>query len=220
MLSGARVLITLGPTEAPIDAVRRIVNTSSGATGCAIAEAVLAAGAEVVVLRGPGSRSPQPHRRLRGVPVRTVPDLLEVAGHELAAARFHAVVHAMAVLDYVPDAAASAKVESGQDEWLLRLVPTPKVIDRIRTWAPDALLIGFKLVVNETPQGMVEAALKLLMRSGADVVIANDLSLMDGDRHEALFVERDGAVSAQAHDERAIADEVVRRIAAWRADRA
>jgi len=219
MLSGTRVLVTLGPTQAPIDAVRSIVNTSSGATGCAIADAAVAAGADVVVLQGPGSRSPQASARLRIVSVCSVPDVLLAAERELGEGGFDAVVHVMAVLDYVPDSSSPSKTESGRDEWILRLVPTPKVIDRIRAWAPGALLIGFKLVVNETPEGMRAAALKLLERSGADVVVANDLARVKADRHEALFFERDGSVSARVDSKRAIAEAVVRRIAARRTDR-
>src|SRR5579864_1755454 len=52
-LSGARVLVTSGPTHEPIDPVRFIANRSSGKQGHAIAAAAAAAGADVVLVSGP-----------------------------------------------------------------------------------------------------------------------------------------------------------------------
>ena len=47
LLTGARILVTAGPTYEPIDAVRGITNLSSGRMGYAVARAASEAGAEV-----------------------------------------------------------------------------------------------------------------------------------------------------------------------------
>src|SRR5215472_15689316 len=52
-LKGETVLVTAGPTEEPIDAVRYISNRSSGKMGYAIAEAARRRGAEVILISGP-----------------------------------------------------------------------------------------------------------------------------------------------------------------------
>src|SRR5690606_37901473 len=52
-LSGKRALVTAGPTREAIDPVRFISNHSSGKMGYAVAEALAAAGAEVVLVSGP-----------------------------------------------------------------------------------------------------------------------------------------------------------------------
>ena len=52
-LEGEVVLITAGPTQEPLDAVRYISNRSSGKMGYALAEAALARGARVVLVSGP-----------------------------------------------------------------------------------------------------------------------------------------------------------------------
>lgn len=52
-LTGQRVMITAGPTHEAIDPVRYIANRSSGKMGYALAEAALAAGAEVILVSGP-----------------------------------------------------------------------------------------------------------------------------------------------------------------------
>ena len=60
LLSGRKLVITAGPTREAIDPVRYISNRSSGKMGFALAEAARAAGAEVVLVAGPGALS-TPH---------------------------------------------------------------------------------------------------------------------------------------------------------------
>ena len=52
-LKGRKILITSGPTEESIDAVRFISNKSSGKMGCALANAAVKAGAKVLMISGP-----------------------------------------------------------------------------------------------------------------------------------------------------------------------
>ena len=47
------VLITAGPTQEPLDAVRYITNRSSGKMGYALAEEAAARGARVMLVSGP-----------------------------------------------------------------------------------------------------------------------------------------------------------------------
>ena len=204
-LAGRRVLITSGPTRAPIDAVRYIENRSSGQLGTCIARQALARGAQVVLVAGPASRTPDPdalttgqRERLHVVAIETVPDLVAALEAELTGpAPPDAVIHAMAVLDYVPADTAAGKTPSGRQEWLVRLVRTPKVILRIRDLAPRACLVGFKLEVGRTEEELRETALKSLRASRADLVVANDLNGITADRHPALILAPDGTVLAR-----------------------
>ncbi|MBU0780204.1 MAG: bifunctional phosphopantothenoylcysteine decarboxylase/phosphopantothenate--cysteine ligase CoaBC, partial [Alphaproteobacteria bacterium] len=52
-LSGKHIIVTSGPTHEPIDPVRYIANRSSGAQGTAIAQALVALGAQVTFVTGP-----------------------------------------------------------------------------------------------------------------------------------------------------------------------
>ena len=47
------MLITAGPTQEPLDAVRYITNRSSGKMGYALAEEAAARGARVILVSGP-----------------------------------------------------------------------------------------------------------------------------------------------------------------------
>ncbi len=52
-LEGETVLITAGPTQEPLDAVRYITNRSSGKMGYALAEEAQSRGARVMLVSGP-----------------------------------------------------------------------------------------------------------------------------------------------------------------------
>ena len=60
LLSGARVLVTAGPTFEAIDPVRGITNQSSGKMGYAVARAARDAGARVALISGPTSLAAPP----------------------------------------------------------------------------------------------------------------------------------------------------------------
>ena len=205
-LSTRRILITSGPTRANIDSVRYMTNRSSGRLGSRIATEALARGGRVCLVAGPGSRVPtedemsaEEYSRLTIREIETVRDLLEVLRTELTEQGRHydAVVHAMAVLDYVPVQTTDGKMRSGREEWVLKLTPTPKVIERIKTWSPRSYLVGFKLEVDADEVELQERATALQRTSRANVVVANDLSRIEGGRHPALIVGRGGEVLAR-----------------------
>lgn len=122
-----------------------ISNKSTGRLGTAIATKALAAGAEVTFVYGTESLAPDPHPALALVEVETVSDLVTALERELTRKPHDAIIHLMAVLDYEPAEYLAEKVPSGREEWVVRLKPTPKVIARLKGWAPRALLVGFKL---------------------------------------------------------------------------
>src|SRR5215469_16447429 len=72
-LEGEVVLVTAGPTQEPLDAVRYISNRSSGKMGYAIASAAFKRGARIILVSGPVS-IPEP----RGVDIVHVKTALEM----------------------------------------------------------------------------------------------------------------------------------------------
>jgi phosphopantothenoylcysteine synthetase/decarboxylase len=201
ILKDKRVLITSGPMRAPIDAIRCIVNTSTGELGALLAREALSRGAEVTFVCGEGSARPEADRvhpewsdRLAIRPVATFDDLMRVMGQELGAGGYHIVLHAMAVLDYVPEKRLDDKVPSGQDRWTVTLVPTPKIIQMIKRWDPGLFLVGFKLQAGGGREELIEAATACARKSGADLVVANELGQIRSGQHQALVVEAGGRV--------------------------
>jgi phosphopantothenoylcysteine synthetase/decarboxylase len=174
-----------------------------------IAEQALEAGAQVTFVYGKGSLTPGAHPALSLVEIATVADLLEAVERELAATRHDAIVHSMAVLDYEPAAFVPDKTPSGRDEWVIRLRPTPKVIARMKTWAPDALLVGFKLEDMATDDELIAEARHLAERTGATFVVANNLGEIEQGQHRALFVAADGSPLAEVTGKEAIATTLI-----------
>jgi phosphopantothenoylcysteine decarboxylase/phosphopantothenate--cysteine ligase len=178
-----RVLVTSGGTSEPIDGVRVLTNTSTGATGAGIATHFSQRGHDVLLLR---ARNAQPARAsCREETFETFAELEAALARLLKAGRFDAVIHAAAVGDFgvesvivdgMVQAVGVAKLDSGSPP-LLRLRGNPKLVDRVRQSSPTPLkLVAFKLTRGAEPAAAQAAARALLARSGADWVVHNDLA--------------------------------------------
>ena len=205
-LASRRILITSGPTRANLDAVRFISNRSTGRLGCALARECLDRGAEVTMVAGPESHVPDEQPGLEIAPIETVQDLVDALEERLPEGGYDVIIHAMAVLDYVPASPEEGKVRSGREEWTLRMTKTPKVIRKIKGWAPDALLVGFKLEVGTDEEGLRRAAVDGMDASGAELTVANDLEDIGENTHPAIIVERGGGILARPTTKAGIAE--------------
>ena len=208
-----RVLVTAGPNREYIDAIHYLGNVSSGALGRFVAEECLERGLPVTFVHGPGSVVPAPRPDLRVATVRGVGDLLATLGAELPGGGYGAIFHAMAVLDYVPEGYQDKKTASGLDEWVVRFVKAPKVIDHIKQWAPGIFLAACKLEYQVTAEELVASAQRLAQRTGADLIVANDFHVMLGGEHHA-FIVRAGAPPEPVKGKGDIARAVASAIAA------
>jgi phosphopantothenoylcysteine synthetase/decarboxylase len=211
-MHGKRLLITSGPTRAPLDAVRFITNKASGRLGSLIAEEAIRRGAHVTFVYGRPSEVPvvrsSRHDHLRLIAVETVEDLIKVFQQELPG-DYDAVIHPMAVLDFQPDEVRASKTGSTVDEWIIRLVPTPKAVALVKELAPRAFLVGFKLEVDTNLSELQAIALEFLRKNHCDLVIANDLREIEGGKHTGYFITPDGAIAKTVVGKESIARELV-----------
>lgn len=207
-LVGRHVLLTAGPTRAPVDRVRYMANRSSGATGVAVAEAFRRAGAAVHLVYGPGTAEPPPVDVIR---VETPDEMRRAAVSVIREHTPAAAILAAAVLDYVPARVVEGKIPSG-GTLTVELVPTPKLIAELVRLAPAMLTVGFKLEYGKSDGELVAAARSLIERYGLSAVLANDLARITASSHPALLVKADGRVQAVAGKE-AIAAAIVAHVA-------
>ena len=213
-LSGKNTLVTSGPTRAPLDDVRFISSRSSGWLGVTLARELLSCGAAVTFLHGAGSIKPAPQERLHLIEVETVDQLIQTV-EGLRDERFDAIFHAMSVSDFAPEKVRKGKVSTQKEGvWEIRLVRTPKVIKLMRETWPQSFIVGFKLEVGQDREGLVEKARELISDSGADMVVANDLTQITEDSHVAYIVSKTGEVSEPAHTKGEIAARLVRQATA------
>jgi phosphopantothenate-cysteine ligase/phosphopantothenoylcysteine decarboxylase/phosphopantothenate--cysteine ligase len=189
------ILATAGNTQTPIDRVRCITNIFSGRTGARIAAAAAARGLRVTLLTShPEVLGGDTGVRVR--PYRSFDDLDALMAMEVGSGRYDAVVHAAAVSDYhvagvfagrdgqLEDAAAG-KVKSSHPELWLRLVPAPKLIDKVRAeWGFAGTLVKFKLEVGVSDAELLDVAERSRAHSRADLMCANTLEGM----HDWAFV--------------------------------
>lgn len=216
-----RVLLTAGGTEEPIDSVRRITNTSSGATGAALAAHFAERGAEVLLLHAERAAAGMPDvERIGFVSFAE----LEAALRRLLGERhFDAVVHLAAVSDYSVGLVEvdgrpwgrgpRGKIASGR-EVVIRLRPNPKLIDSLRAWScnPEIAIVGFKLTDEPEPAVREAEARALLDRGAADLVVHNDVREIDGARHVATIHGRRGTL-VRTETKRQLAAELYRLLA-------
>ncbi len=182
-LAGAHVVVTSGATTESLDPIRTLSNRATGKTGRAVARACYARGAEVTLVHDG-----------EDVPWATV-ETVESAAEMLAAVEVHAadadaLVSAAAISDYTVEANPE-KIRSGQDDLVLELEPTPKLIDTIREQYPDLPIVGFKAESDSDDEAIAAKARETLDRVGLSFVVGNDSSVMGDDQTRALVVRRD-----------------------------
>lgn len=164
-LAGLRVLLTAGPTQEPIDAVRFISNRSSGRMGYALASAARDAGAEVTLVTGPVALAPPSDVKV--VSVTTAAEMYDAVMRQLPGQ--HVFIAAAAVADYtVPDPVAGKSKKSAADR-VLRLTPTADILAAVANLEPRPFTVGF---AAETTDLSVNARDKLV-RKRLDMIAAN-----------------------------------------------
>jgi phosphopantothenate-cysteine ligase/phosphopantothenoylcysteine decarboxylase/phosphopantothenate--cysteine ligase len=192
-----KFLVTAGNTQTPVDRVRCITNIFSGRTGARIAASAFDRGHAVAfltshpeVLADCPSARPRIEPEFRVRPYRTFDDLEAAMGDEIRRGGFDVVIHAAAVSDYRVagiftqhnggfEDVSAGKVKGSHPELWLRLVPMPKLVDKIRSeWGFAGVLVKFKLEVGLSEAELLAVAEKSRVHSKADLMVANTLEGM------------------------------------------
>jgi len=187
--SRPRILITAGPTHEPIDAVRAIVNRSSGRLGCALADRAAERGWDVRILIGPTPTRPA-SEVVETILFTTTESLRDRLAEHLAWC--DVLVMAAAVADYRPaNPAPGTKLRRTEGELILALEPTPDLLAEASAAArADQVLVGFAL---EPAESMLASARSKLERKGVHAIVANPLETMDSGDIEATLVGARGS---------------------------
>ncbi|GAA0176959.1 bifunctional phosphopantothenoylcysteine decarboxylase/phosphopantothenate--cysteine ligase CoaBC [Clostridium sediminicola] len=170
-LKGKRVLVTAGPTIAPIDPVRFITNRSSGKMGYAIAREAINRGAEVILITGP-SNEKIPFG-VHCIKINTNSEMKEEIiklfdGIDI-------VIKAAAVADYKPLCYSSNKIKKKNNEFSLDLVKDTDILATLGKLKKEQILIGF---AAESENLITNASLKLNAKN-LDYIVANNIKSSD-----------------------------------------
>jgi phosphopantothenate-cysteine ligase len=241
------VLVTGGGTSAPIDDVRTVTNVSTGRFAAAISECCLARGARVWHVHAPSAQLPLirqsvfnletdnlaaelarlNHLRdrwlaLRGrlhllpLPLATAHGYAQSVRNILQTESIDVVFLAMAVSDYEP-IPVTGKIDSRENDLIIRCVQTPKVIRLVRDWAPSVYLVGFKLLSGVATAELIRRAEQSRQLSRADVTVANDLQTLAAGAHTVHLV-RQGHAHETLGPGPDLADRLVDRVFSWAAE--
>ena len=168
-LKGETVLVTAGPTEEPLDAVRYLSNRSSGKMGYALAEAARRRGANVILVSGPTKLDPP-----TGVEfdrVRTAEEMAQIVLGRLPEAT--AVIMAAAVADFQPSEVRGRKIKKREGLRALRLKPTRDILQEVaRRKRPGQIVIGFAAETDH----VIGNAVRKLRSKKLDLIVANDVT--------------------------------------------
>jgi phosphopantothenate-cysteine ligase len=134
------------------------------------------------------------------------PDLLAKPG-----AREDALAETIAQLvRNAPQVAEMGKIRSTHDDLVVVFEKTTKVISLLRGLLPEAVIVGFKLLVDASADELIKTGLSMLKDNDCDFVLANDMKTVTAgaEKHEGILIDKDGA-STCAEGKRAIAELIV-----------
>jgi phosphopantothenoylcysteine decarboxylase/phosphopantothenate--cysteine ligase len=195
-LKNKKVLMTAGPTIEYIDPIRAITNLSSGKTGTLLASELISAGAKVTLVYGPGNQTPS--KGIKVINVTTSKEMFDATKKELKK-KFDVIIMTAAVSDYIPENLSKSKIKSDKKSLVIRLKKTPKIIDLVRKYQKDALLVGFKAETNLTKTALIKLAQKKMKESGADIIVANDIGKKyqkNTDNNQVLIINNKKIISS------------------------
>ena len=208
VLEGKRVVVTAGPTQEPIDAVRYIANRSSGKMGYEIARAARAWGADVTLVSGPTAL--EPPYGVDVVRATTAADMLEKTRAAFADADL--LVCAAAVADYTPAHPADHKLKKTVERLdVLELVETADILQTLSSEKGNRVVIGFAAETNN----VAEYARQKLRRKGCDAIVANDVShpesTFGSDTNRVSWITAEGEEELPLASKREVAHMIIER---------
>ncbi|MEE9472053.1 MAG: bifunctional phosphopantothenoylcysteine decarboxylase/phosphopantothenate--cysteine ligase CoaBC [Gemmatimonadota bacterium] len=168
-LEGRKVVVTAGPTRAPIDPVRYVGNRASGHMGQALAASAWRRGASVTLVSGPTTR-PHPYGP-HVIAVDTAEEMLDALREALEEADL--LLMAAAVSDFRVPSPSDSKIKKTGGDLELHLVAGPDLLKETRA-ARDRrgiVTLGFALE-TDTP---IENGREKLSSKGVDFMAVNEV---------------------------------------------
>lgn len=183
-----KVLITSGGCKVPIDDVRHIGNFSSGRYGVELASAFRNENQgqdDIIFFREKGSKNFR-HDDFEYVDYYDYSDSVKKI---IKYWQPDVIISAAAISDYVVDK-TQGKISSDNEELVIRLKKGEKIIKSFKELAPNAVVVGFKLLVSPTLEEKWKAIEKV-QNSGAALVVYNDFAeLRKGNAARTLITPR------------------------------
>ncbi|MGB5090996.1 MAG: bifunctional phosphopantothenoylcysteine decarboxylase/phosphopantothenate--cysteine ligase CoaBC [Nitrososphaeraceae archaeon] len=198
MKSNVNVLVTAGSTVEYIDSVRILTNLSSGKMGLNIAQQCLDKGFNVTLIYGHGTLNIQDDPRMNIIRVRTTEEMFKAVRERILRGKQHVVFHAAAVADFSISHSSknrSYKMDTRNGTKTLKLVPTAKIVDRIKEFDKKVFLVAFKTEYDILEELLIKKAFDKLRECNGDLIVANDVSRrgcdFGSDTNEVYIIDKE-----------------------------
>ena len=167
-LAGKTVLVTAGATQESLDPVRYLTNHSTGKMGCAIAEAAMLRGAEVILVCGAVSTKTPPFVKVvKGI---SAQEMYEAVAEHAPKADY--IFKAAAVADYTPADYSDDKMKKKDGDLNIPLKRTTDILAWLGANRRDGQVIcGFSMETKD----MLENSRVKLQKKNVDMICANNL---------------------------------------------
>ena len=167
-LEGKTVLVTAGATQEPLDPVRYLTNHSTGKMGCAIAEAAMLRGAEVILVCGAVSAKIPPFVQV--VKAMSAQEMFEAVARFAPGADY--IFKAAAVADYTPADYSDDKMKKQDGALNIPLKRTTDILAWLgKNRRPGQVICGFSMETRD----MIENSRAKLEKKRVDMICANNL---------------------------------------------
>lgn len=179
-----KILISLGSTVEYIDPIRVVSNTSSGKMGLSLVRSALSMGFQVTAIKGLTSVELDPTKlgdtsNLIIHEALTSDQMSKVVLKEISASKYDVVILAAAVSDFKPITCFNNKISSDSKILNLTLIPTDKIIDKIKKFCDSTFLVAFKADYDVNEKVLLQKSYKKLVKSNANLVVANDVGMIN-----------------------------------------
>lgn len=212
-----KILVTAGHTVEAIDPVRYISNRSTGKMGYQIALKAFNRGADVTLIIGPNDLDIEDPFNI--VDVVSSKDMYEAVNREFEKA--DALIMAAAPADFTPAEYSTEKIKKEASEVHdIKIKKTDDIIKSLSDKKDDKVIIGFAA----ESQNVIENAKKKLVSKGADMIVANDITLkgsgFKSDENKVSFVYKNkNATSFDLMKKSELADIILDNLAVLLKDR-
>jgi len=198
MKSRVNVLVTAGSTVEYIDSVRILTNLSSGKMGLNIAQQCLDKAFNVTLVYGHGTLNIPDDPRMNIMRVMTTEEMFNAVRERILRGKQHVVFHAAAVADFSISHSGknrSYKMDTRSGTKTLKLVPTAKIVDRLKEFDKKIFLVAFKAEYDISEELLIKKAFDKLRECNGDLIVANDVSRrgcdFGSDTNEVYIIDRE-----------------------------
>jgi phosphopantothenoylcysteine decarboxylase/phosphopantothenate--cysteine ligase len=147
--------------------------------GLNIAQQCLDKGFNVTLVYGHGTLNIPDDPRMNIIRVKTTEEMFKAVRERILRRKQHVVFHASAVADFSISNSSkkrSYKMDSRNGTKTLKLVPTAKIVDRLKEFDKKIFLVAFKAEYDISKELLIKKAFDKLRECNGDLIVANDVS--------------------------------------------